>query len=159
MINIRIDKTALKAIAARGRAHVEANANRVFRQQVYRMFEDVLNVSAQFSGDYVSNWRLATSRAELGGYQMWPGKTEKLLAHEGAHKAGDPEAILYARERAARLPFTYKEKVYMLNETPLEFTATTVTGADGVTRKIRAENLIGAGQTIASYIKAKYGGR
>lgn len=157
MISLQIDRAANKAILARARAKVITNANRAYRQQVYRMFEDVLMISPQFSGDYASNWRIVTSQGELGGYLPWHRKGWVQTTHD-LHKAGDPEAVTFARDRAARLPFTYKDKVYFVNDTPLEFTGTTVTGPDGTTRRLRPENIIGGGVMIASYLKAKYGG-
>lgn len=158
MISLQIDRAATKAILARARAKVISNANRAYRQQVYRMFEDVLMVSPQFSGDFVSNWRIITAKGELGGYSPWSGKGD-VATSQSPHRAGDPEAVTFARDRAARLPFTYKDKVYFVNDTPLVFTGTTVTGPDGITHNLRPENIIGAGVMIGSYLKAKYGGQ
>ncbi len=158
MISIRIDRAATKAVLERARNGVTDRANRKFREQVYRMFEDALIVGPQFSGDYVSNFRLITARSELGSYTAWPGKGSVATSQQ-PHRAGDPEAATFARDRAARLPFTYKDKVYIVNETPLVFTESTVTGPDGVTRKLRPENIIPGGVLLASYLRAKYGTR
>jgi hypothetical protein len=158
MISLRVDAAANRNILQRARAKVEANTNRTFRAQVYRMFEDVLLVSPQFSGEYASNWRIVAESGEAGAaFTPWPGKGSVAVAQQ-PHQAGDPEAITFAREQAARVPFNFRQKVFFVNETPLEFTATTVTGAGG-TQNLRPENIIPGGVRISSYLKAKYGSK
>lgn len=162
MITVRVDLAAVKKLKER----VVTQANRKYRTHVYAMFEDALKVSAQFSGDYVSNWRIQVGSATDPGYQMWPGKVGEQLGggyseyREQAHQAGDLQAVAYAREYAARLPFTYKDKVYFVNPTPLVFAERTVTSEiDGGVNELRPENIIGAGVLLKSYLKSKYGTR
>lgn len=157
MIGIRVDTRALKVTKEK----LVTRMNTRYRAIVYKMFEDLLLVSAQFSGDYTSNWRIVADTSDMPSYGMWPGKmgldhSGKVLAIGEIHQAGDPEAVTYARDAVARVPFNYKQKIYFLNPTPLFFTGTTVTSADGVTEKLRPENLIAGGVQIQSYLYAKY---
>lgn len=152
MISIRVDRSALPRV----KAGVVDRANRRFRDQVYRMFDDLLLVSAQFSGDYVSNWRIVTQNDSLPTYERWHHKGEVQVSQQPL-RAGDIEAYSYARTHSVRKPFNYKDKVQFYNPTPLEFTGTTVTGEEG-TKPLRPENIIGTGILAASYLRNKYGG-
>lgn len=151
MISIRVDTRASKI----ARERVVEDANRRYRRIVYAMFEDLLLHSPQFSGDYASNWQIVADTATPGAYHSWAGKGAVATSQE-PHRAGDPEAITYARDQAVRVPFNYKQKVYFVNPTPLEITGTDVTGPDGVTRALRPENVIDGGVALRSYLYAKY---
>jgi len=152
MITIRIDRAGLMA----ARNGIVDYANRRFRAKVYRMFEDLLLVSAQYSGDFVSNWQIVTEdEGGLPAYREWY-KKHSVGVKQQPLQAGDPEAITYARDQMTRKPFNYKQKVFFYNPTPLEFTGTTVTG-EGGTKPLRPENLIDGGILAISYLKAKYG--
>ena len=161
MISIRADLRAL----AKVKEKVVVQVNRKYRAHVYKMFDEVLKVGAQFSGDYVSNWKIVVGAPSDTGYRRWPGKDGTDLGGDlkyagTVHQAGDPEAIDYARQGAARLPFTYKDKVFFVNPTPLSFTGTTVTSdIEGGTKPLRPENIIGGGVLLKSYMRAKFGGR
>lgn len=152
MISIRVNLAAL----AKMKEKVVVHANRKYRAHVYKMFDDALLMSAQFSGDYVSNWWIVTQDDGLPSYQEWPGKRDRTAWDASIHR-GHPAAIAFARDRMRLKPFTYKDKVYFVNPTPLEFTAATVTGPTGDTRPLRPENIIPGGVTVKQYLKAKYG--
>ena len=154
MLSIRVDTRALAQVKNK----FIASVNRSYRAKVYLMLEDALMRSAQFSGDYASNWRIVADTAELPAYRQWPGKVGLTLDGKAGnvHQMGDMEAVAYAREMAARVPFNYKQKVYLVNPTPLTFTATTVTGPDGDTKNLRPENIIPGSVTLKSYLYAKY---
>lgn len=154
MISCNIDKSAVSRILGVIKQRVVDNANRDYRAKVYWMFEDLLLVSPQFSGDFVSNWRVSTSVPV--GYAPLPEKSSVAVSQR-PHKAGDPEAVTYARDVSDRVPFTYKDIVYFVNETPLEFTPTTVTGPDGKMQNLRLENIIPGGVRLSSYLHTKYG--
>lgn len=155
MLSIKVSTRGL----ALAKERVVQNANRRYRAIIYKMFEDMLLVSAQYSGDFTSNWVIMAGEGHSeGDYLPWYRKGG-VAARQQPNAAGDPAAIVHARENAARRPFNYKDKVYFVNATPLEFTETTVTGPDGKTQNLRPENLIPGGVLIKSYLLAKYGGR
>lgn len=169
MLSIKVSTRGL-AIA---KERVVANANRRYRAIIYKMFEDMLDVSAQYSGDFTMNWVIMAGEGHGDpGYRQSPEKaayrksqifkrTDGSVGFTGPepHAAGDLPAIDYARQNAVRVPFNYKDKVYFVNPTPLHFTETTVTGPDGKTQNLRPENIIPGGVLIKSYLLAKYGGR
>jgi hypothetical protein len=151
------------AFAAIKRKIVE-EGDKQYRQRVLYMLKEAATVSAQFSGDYVSNWRIRVSGQAEAPYNMWPNKNPaklgKLdLGQSRVYQAGDPEAINFAVTRAKFVPFGMKDKVYLVNATPLTFTGTTVTGPDGDTRPLRPENIIGSGERIHSYMNSRFGGK
>ncbi len=153
MIRIRVDRSGVE----RAKKGVVDYANRRFRAQVYRIYEEALKVSAQFSGDYVSNWHIVT-QSSSPTYQRWHNKGSVLLGQgQAIRQAGHPEAVNYARQRVARQPFNYKQKVYLINMTPLTFGPRTVTGPKGDIKNLRPENIIGSGELLFSYLKNKFG--
>lgn len=151
MISIRVDTRAVKKALQR----VDTLANRNFRSAVYKMAEDALLVSAQYSGEYASNWRIVADTGEPGSMRPWAAKGTVATSQQ-PHRAGDPEAITAARDAMRRVPFNYKQKVYLFNPSPLVFTADTVTGPDGVTQRLRPENIIPGNVQLKSYLYAKY---
>lgn len=157
MIFLRMDTRAknLEAIS-RTKKRFEEALNRQYRKRVYAMFKDLLMVSPQYSGDFVSNWHVMPDTTTPKGYKEW---REKLfvssLGVQQAKAMGDPAAINFALTRAKFVQFTYLQKVYFINEAPLEFTATTVT-ADGVTHNLRPVNLMSPPQQMFSYLRSKY---
>lgn len=157
MIFLRMDNRAknLEAIA-RTKKRFEEELNKQYRKRVYAMFKDLLVVSPQYSGDFVSNWHVMPDTATPKGYKEW---REKLfvssLGVKQAKAMGDPVAINFALTRAKFVQFTYLQKVYFTNETPLEFTATTVT-SEGVTHNLRPVNLMSPPQQMFSYLRSKY---
>lgn len=155
MLAIKVSTKAL----AKAKERLVNNANRRYRNIVYKWFDEILRVSPQYSGDFVSNWQIVVGSA--GGvvepaYREWPLKHE-LEIRQQPRAAGDPLAIGYARSQMVRRPFNYKDKVYFVNPTPLHFTETTVSGPDGRTQNLRPENLIGMDKLLGSYLKAKFG--
>lgn len=151
MISIRVDTRAVKKLKER----VVENVNRRYRNIVYKMFEDMLMVSAQYSGEYTSNWQIVADTATPSGMKAWAAKGSVATSQQ-PHRAGDPAAITAARDAARRVPFNYKQKVYFFNPSPLVFTADTVTGPDGVTQRLRPENIIPGNVQLKSYLYAKY---
>lgn len=162
-INTRAKARNAAAFAAIKRKVVE-EGDKQYRQRVIYMLKEAATVSAQFSGDYVSNWRLRVSGQSAAPYHMWPNKNpSKLgkldLGQARVYQAGDPEAINFAVTRAKFVPFGMKDKVYLVNATPLTFTESTVTGPEGDTRPLRPENIIGSGERIQSYLNSRFGGK
>lgn len=154
MISIKVSTAALKKANER----IVANANRRYRAIVYKMFEDLLDVSYQYSGNFTMNWTIMAGEGHGDpGYTEYPVKAS--VDYQQPHAAGDLPAIDFARQRAVRVPFNYKDKVYFVNGSPLHFTEDTVTGPDGKTMKLRPENIIPGGVMLKSYLLAKYGGR
>lgn len=162
MITIRADTRAHnKRVFAKLKLKLNEAADKAYRQKVFYMFKELLNVSYQFSGDFVSNWRIITQAGEITPYKMWPGKLDfsSQHGHMEPHQAGDPEAINFAFTRAKFTKFGARDRVYFVNATPLEFTGTTVTGPDGETRDLRPVNVIDDGVRIQSYLKARFGSK
>lgn len=152
MLSIKVSTKAL----AKAKERVVVNANRRYRAIVYKMFEELLRVSPQYSGDFASNWVILAGNGHGDpGHKQWPLK-DSLDVKQQPFRAGDPLAIGYARSQAVRVPFSYKDKVYFVNSTPLHFTETTVTGPDGKTMNLRPENLIPVATMLNSYLKAKF---
>ncbi len=155
MLSIKVSTRGL----ALAKERVVKNANRRYRSIIYKMFEDMLDVSAQYSGDFTMNWVIMAGEGHSEpSYRTSPDKGSVGIRQQ-PHAAGDLPAIDYARQNAVRVPFSYKDKVYFVNATPLQFTETTVTGPDGKTQNLRPENIIPGGVLLKSYLLAKYGGR
>lgn len=171
MISIRADvlARAVQGLNRRKSALVDT-ANKAYRKKVFAIFQDLLQVWSQFSGDMVSNWQIVTSPSQEKPYKVWP---EKLAAQEPAtmgadgrverhfvpHQAGDPDAVNFAFTRAKFVQFTYKDKVHFVNMTPLHVGDGTVSDMEGVTHDLRPANtqIISNFDLISSYLKAKHG--
>ena len=158
MISIRVNQKWINDT----RKKLDAYANRKFRAKVYYMFEEMLLVGAQFSGDFVSNFRIITQDDSMPSYREGGDKNEfarldRYALQVTPHRAGDAPAILAAREAVVRKAFTWRDKIYFVNPTPLHFTGTTVTGRDGITQPLRPENLIEGGQTLKAYMQSRFG--
>lgn len=152
MMKLKVDKLANAKILERAKGRVLAQANRAFRSQVYRMFEDLVLVSPQFSGEFAANWRIATTSMQ-GTPVTWANKRGKDTV---VQQAGDLAAFSFARERMARIPFKYTDKVYFVNDVDLKFTSTTVTDSKGDTHRLRDENILKGFANLQSYIRFKY---
>lgn len=160
MISLRLGKRFVKESLAK----LDAYANRRYRAYVYKMFEDMLLVSMQYSGDYTSNWRIVTQNDGFPTYHELPEHNSMQISFllgttVTPHQAGDAPAVLAARDAVTRKPFNYKDKVYFMNPTPLHNDGTNVTGPDGISRPLRPVNLINGGETIKAYMQSLYGGR
>lgn len=158
MISIRVSQKWVDST----RKKLDAYANRKFRARVYYMFEEMLLVGAQYSGDYVSNFRIVTQSDAMPSYREGGDKNTMQIddlfrASIDPHQAGDAPAILEARAAVARKPFSYKDKIYFVNPAPLYFTGTDVTGRDGITQPLRPENLIDGGKTLKVYMQGRFG--
>lgn len=157
MLSIKISTAALKA----SKQKLVENANRRYRRIVYDAFEAMLDVSYQYSGNYTMNWHIVTNQQGHPSYVEYGVKDS--VNYQQPHAAGDLPAIDFARQGAVRAPFNYKDKVYFVNPSPLEFTQDSVTGPDGETMKLRPENIIGSGILLKSFVQAymrdKYGAK
>jgi hypothetical protein len=152
MITIKVNAIAAKRV----RDKAKSWQTRRTRDIIYAMFNDMLKVSYQFSGDFTSNWHIVTSTDPLPSYNQLSTKGSVSYL-QTPHKAGDPEAINMALANNPRAGLTFKagDKVFFYNPTPLEFTGTTVTGPGG-TRPLRPENVIPPGILMKTYIRRKY---
>jgi hypothetical protein len=159
MLRIRADARAKNAATfTKLIKRVATEADKQYRQKVFYMFKDLLNVSPQYSGDFVSNWRLVVNGTEAD-YRVWPAKTghgKWDLAESRVFQKGDPDAVNFAFTRAKFVAFGINDKVRFVNATPLGLTGTTVTDAQAVTLNLRPVNLINGGQRLLSYMNAKY---
>jgi hypothetical protein len=141
---------------------IKESGDKQYRQRVFAIVKDALEVSAQWSGDWVSNFHLVRQGAgDVSSYKQWPGKAGR--NRDGTltfavHQAGDPEAVNFAMTRARFVAFGIGDKVVLYNPAPLVFSGKTVTGPDGQERDIRPENLISGGVRLGAYLSAKYGG-
>ncbi len=159
MITIRATALA-KSIKQVGllRKRLADNADGIFRQKLLYLFEAALTVSPQFSGDFVSNWHIATS--DLPGYRAWGGKPAAgkeghLFPLGGVHQAGDSATIdpAMVRARFAVKGITRTTKVHFVNATQLTTDGTHMIGPDGI-EKLREVNVIPGGVRIETYIRA-----
>ena len=156
MISIKINKHVL----AKAKGRVDGWGTRLYRDAVYKMFNELLKVSYQFSGDFTSNWRIVSAADSLPSYSPLPNKTNPKLKQwpfNGAHQAGDRAAIdvALARQPRSSLKFKVGDKVSFYNPTPLTFTGTTVTGPGG-TKPLRPVNVIGNGILLTTYMRRKF---
>lgn len=155
MISISLNTTRLEQWSMRQKAKIRESADKQYRAKVLAVFKDGLEVSAQWSGDWVKNFHLRKrGDSDLKAYvEHDEGRIGEI------HQAGDSEAVNFAFTRAKFVQFGYKDKMVMYNPAPLVFTGTTVTGPEGETRKLRPENVIPGGVRLQTYLQQKYGGR
>ena len=155
MIAISLNTSRLEQWSLRQKAKIRESADKQYRAKVLAVFRDGLEVSAQWSGDWVKNFHLV--KKDGGDLKPYRQLDEKRVGE--VHQAGDSEAVDFALTRAKFVAFGYKDKMVMWNPAPLEFTGTTVTGPDGETRNLRPENIIPGGVRLKAYLQSKYGGR
>lgn len=166
MIIFRADTRArnLQNIS-RMKKQFEEELNKQYRKRVFMMFADLLRVSPQYSGDFVSNWHIRPETSAIKGYTPWRNKGKVIQgrkwslmgqnSYESALQAGHPEAVNFALTRSKFVKFDYRQRVHFTNQTNIQIDATTVT-ADGVTHNLRPVNLMSPPQQIFSYLRSKY---
>jgi hypothetical protein len=126
MISITLNRDRLRKWSVAKKKQIADTADKQYRQNVLAVFKDGLEVSAQWSGDYVKNFHITKAiGGDLKAYVDHGG--EERVGQ--VHQAGDPEAVNFALTRAKFQQFGYKDKVIMYNPAPLEFTGTTATRA------------------------------
>lgn len=169
MIHFRSDTRAknLEKIS-RFKKRFEEELNRKYRQRTLAMFKDLLQVSPQYSGDFVSNWHIMPDTSSPPGHKDWRYKNKVLAgrknsmfgltSYEEPFYAGHSEAINFAFTRAKFVQYTYLQKVYFVNSTELEFTATTVSDGEE-THTLRPVNQMSPPQMMFSYLRSKYPAR
>jgi hypothetical protein len=140
-----------KAAMQRIRTWLHTGLSRNYSRKTYRIFQELLKVTPQYSGEFVSNWVMSRS-SQVGGVIPWASKGSGSVVEKG-----DPSAIFAASARALGTKFDYRYPVYFVNPVPLSFTATTVTGTN--TQNLRGVNLLSPAIQVLSYIKFKYGAR
>jgi hypothetical protein len=135
------------------RKKLDLEVNRQYRQKVLAMFKDVLQVSPQYSGEFVSNWDVVVGTEGLKTFRAWPAKGDKTV-----RDAGDATAVNYAYTRAkfALQHVTYRTPVYFVNASPLELESPFVTG-NGAIEHLRNPSVISAWQNITAYLKDFHG--
>lgn len=164
---ISIDANKLKMSLAnlkRLRKTVQETGDGQFRQKLYYLFSETLKVSPQFSGDFVSNWRLVVD-GNLGSYKRWHqkdgmdknGRLASATTSQNIHQAGDMEAITPTMARAvnALKGVTLKAKVHFINMTDLHTPDGVRMVSPTETMFLRPENVIPGPTRIESYIKMK----
>jgi hypothetical protein len=159
---IRLNLQKLKAV----RKKIADTADGRFRQKLYYLYERLVIVSPQYSGDFTSNWNIVVD-GNMPVYKPWPGKFDlpmRAHTHDNGttayaaqpHQAGDPEAVNSAKARgAAQLRgVTMKSRVHFVNATELRVDETghLMEGPDGVER-LRPENVIPTGTSLEVYVK------
>lgn len=182
MITINLDgiKRSLEVLKTK-KAMVEEEAVKGYRRKILNMYWELLKVSPQFSGDFVGNWdievsqglgKLAakTKKVSLGAattavpYRQIPGKSDftshPTQRYVAPHKARDEDggfASSFARGRSRMKYITYYgQPVSFVNSTQLEIDSPLIIGPDGV-QKLRDGVVIGAWESISSYLQARYG--
>lgn len=170
MIAINVEKMRMSVARLKQvRKRVSDDADGVYRQKVYYLFEQAVRVSPQWSGDFASNWNIVVD-GNMPVYKPWPGKFESRLSRHddsqtGAaayrvqpHQAGDLEAVgtALARGAAQLRGVTRKSHIHLVNATELAVgdTGTTMHGLDGVER-LRPENVIPTGTRIEVYVRTQ----
>ena len=151
---ITVDASKLKKAQEtliRLRSRLIQQINVSYKARVDKVFLDVLNVSPQWSGDYVANWFMVVAGQGLPGYVESPFKES-----ESAKQKGDAAAVNYAYQASRSVSYNYKQRITFYNPTPLYFTGTTVTDNFGTQVRLRVFNLLSPAQIVSSYIVAKY---
>lgn len=158
---LRISQAKLQA----ARKTIIKRADAGYRQKLFYLIEAAARVSPQFSGDFASNWFLAVDgnmpvyRPLPAKYGVGAGMRETESGHyaysETPHKAGDPEAVQIALQRAAGVlaHVTLKNRVHLVNATELHTDGTRMIGPDGV-EQLRGDNVIPGRVRIESYLRA-----
>lgn len=176
MITINADglRRSIEVIKSR-RARIDEEAVKQYRSAILGMYWQLLKVAPQFSGDFVSNFDIEVGpgigkrAAKAGGsphraYQMSGDKREFKAGRVGEnvapHEAGDEDGAFQAAymRGVSRMKYItyYGQPVYFTNSTPLEIDSPLVIGPDGV-QKLRDGVVIGAWESISSYLQARYG--
>jgi hypothetical protein len=149
------------------RKKVADTADGIYRQKLYYLYERLVRVSPQWSGDFASNWNIVVD-GNMPVYKPWPGKFESMVhrkdGEHGAayrvtpHQAGDPEAVgtALARGAAQLRGVTIKSQIHFVNATELEVGAAgaTMIGLDGIER-LRPENVIPTHTSLQVYIRTQ----
>ncbi len=168
---IVINAAALKLTLAKlqtTRKAIVKQGDEGFRQKIYYLFNALLKVSPQFSGEFVYNWNLAVN-GDLGSFRSYAGKaagdgSRSVTKSDGTvgyaaarHRAGDEEAMASPRARmTARLKgLKLGDKVHFINLTDMYVGSQGDTMiSPGETVNLRPENVIPGNVRIESYIRA-----
>jgi hypothetical protein len=160
MITLNIDLLlqAKKAVKSK-QAEVLAARDKQYRSKVLAMYKELLYVSPQFSGDFVSNWDIETPLSNSRAYKEIPGKNSVAISQQ-PHEAGDKSPELdsaYMRGVSRMRYVTYGQPVYFTNPTPIQISSPEVIGPDGKRNDLRDSTVITAWESIHSYLQSKYG--
>ena len=123
-----------------------------FHAKVQERFSMLVNVTPQWSGDMASNWQISLDGSAT--YREW-GNKKKLWHLADARQMGDEEAVSYAIAQSVNVQYTFEDKIWFANATPLTFGTSTVTG-DGTTFAVRPVNLIDGRVAMISYLRERF---
>lgn len=156
MISIGVDSSMTAKFEAI-KKQIRDTADKQFRQKALIMFRDLVTHSPQWSGNFASNWRMTMD----SGYSGYTESVAKgmITDRKDARSMGDMDMIAGPLNYANTTKVDYRQPLYFINNTPLEFSEAAggpeVTG-EGVTHKVRPENLVAGQLCLKSYILAKY---
>jgi hypothetical protein len=163
MIALDIRETAINTRFEFIKQKIIADANKQLKSKVLKIFNDLVRVTPQWSGNYASNWYI-TQDYNSSKYteNINKGKTTR----EDASVRGDMFNIRSTINAANGVRLDFTKPVYLMNNTPVIFDENTnqVLGYDqpfegatwGPMQKVRSENLVNGRIASVSYIMAKY---
>lgn len=104
---VKINVNAWKVKSAAAKAKIKSSANDYVRRTAFKVLNEALKVSPQWSGEYAASWELVVSASNVNYARTSPVyKSMKVtpwysIDREDAKKVGSPEAIKYALAQAS----------------------------------------------------------
>ncbi len=148
------------------RVNIERKVAETHRRVIKHIFEDLVRVTPQYSGNLVSNWYIEFT-GNKASYRQIPGYVEPHLfdftPDAQKYQMGmDPMVSTTIEREIAKLPkIRYNTKVTIVNKAPYAEDVEHAIGPDdefGNPRPIREENILEAygGVAMKGYIEMKY---
>lgn len=162
-INVNAIQLTIKNLQKTQKKVIEKGDSAV-RAKTWALWKELLAVSPQFSGDFVSNWFLSVD-GNLGAYKMYQGKASmdaemqdkggRISYRSVARQMGDPGAIASVKMSGlSRLNgITMKSRIRFINLTDLYSTGKEMVSPRD-REQLRPENVIPGGVRIESHLRA-----
>lgn len=162
-INVNAIQLTIKNLQKTQKKVIEKGDSAV-RAKTWALWKELLAVSPQFSGDFVSNWFLSVD-GNLGSYKMYQGKASmdaemqdkngRISYRSVAKQMGDEAAMTSVRMSGlSRLQtITMKSRIRFINLTDLYSTGREMKSPRD-TETLRPENVIPGSVRIESHLRS-----
>lgn len=166
---IKIDTSGIAAFRkqlALEMARIDREISAAYYLWTVKMFTELVEGSAQWSGNLASNWNYSVGGADYS-YTEIPnkrGNSTKINYQDGTHRfgvfeAGANPAVADALSQMKTVPQpTWRDKVYMTNMTPTETGAYLEEEIAAGRIKLRPVNLVQGQVVTIESLAIKYGG-
>lgn len=149
---IKVNIVAWKNKTEAAKRKIKSSANAYVQAQVKRVLKEALNVSPQYSSDYVWSWRIVTTQNRNDvyspGFKVQPW--QKIWDTKA--KMGDQKVIRLrmAAEMEHISDIKWNSKVQLVN------TATVHELLESKSVRLRPENVISGNPTVIEHLKLKF---